>query len=143
MDDKNSKRIKAMFVGQIIDRIILILVFFLLIGNLVATAYMAKQIKDFTEMIEPAINVISMVDPVELNKTLTTLNSAIDVFKINEALDTISQIDFTGFQEVISGIDVDKLNKTLDKIDDATQFLQRIGDGMNKFLNQFGINVGN
>ncbi len=143
MDDKNSKRIKAMFIGQIIDRIILILVFFLLLANLAATAFMIKQIKDFTVMIEPAINVISMVDPIELNKTLTTLNSAIDVFKINEALDTISQIDFTGFQEVISGIDVDKLNTTLDKINDATQFLQRIGDGMNKFLNQFGINVGN
>ena len=142
MDEKDSKRIKSIFVGQIIDRVILVLVFFLLLGNLIATAYMGKQIKNFTKMIEPAINVISMIDAEELNKTLTTLNSAIDVFKINETLDIISKIDFSGFQEVIQGIDVDKLNNTLDKIDDATKFMQRIGDGMNKFLNQFGINMG-
>ena len=141
MDD-NSKKIKGIFIGQIIDRIILILVFFLLIGNLAATAYMGIQIRRFTVMIEPAIAVINEIDVEELNKTLTTLNNAVDVFKIDEALETIGKIDFDGFSKVISGIDVDKLNNTLDKIDDATQFMKRIGDGMNNFLNQFGINLG-
>ena len=66
-----------------------------------------------------------------------------DVFKINETLDAIGKLDFDGFSKVLNGIDVDKLNSTLEKIDDASQFMKRMGDGMRDFLNQFGINIGN
>lgn len=143
MDEKNEKRMKAMFVGQIIDRILLIIVFFFLIINLVGTIIVGVQIKKFNDTIKPAVEVLSELDVEELNKTLSTLNTAIDVFKINDALDTISQIDFDGLTDVISGIDVDKLNDTLTKIDDATKFMKKIGDGMNSFLNQFGVNLPN
>ena len=142
MEDKDSKRIKSMFIGQIIDRVVLILVFFLLIGNLAATIYLGIQIRNFANMLEPALEVINSIDVEGLNKTINTLNSAVDVFKIDEALDAIGKLDFDGFSKVINGIDVDKLNSTLEKIDDASQFMKRIGDGMNTFLNQFGINLG-
>lgn len=142
MGEKDSKRIKSMFIGQIIDRVILIMVFFLLIGNIVATIYLGIQIRNFANMLEPALEVINSIDVEGLNKTINTLNSAVDVFKIDEALEAIGKLDFDGFSKVINGIDVDKLNSTLEKIDDASQFMKRIGDGMNTFLNQFGINLG-
>ncbi len=141
--DETSKRIKKMYVGQIINRIILIIVFLLLIVNLGATAFVGFQIKKFNDTIAPAVEVITKLDVEELNKTLTTLNQAVEVFKIDETLETLSKIDFQGFNDVISGIDVDKLNSTLEKIDDASQFMKRMGDGMRDFLNQFGINIGN
>ncbi|SDJ09837.1 hypothetical protein SAMN04487760_102218 [Lachnospiraceae bacterium G41] len=142
MDEKDSKRLKSIYVGQIIDRVILILVFFLLIGNLVGTIYLGVQIKNFANMLEPALEVLNDIDVEGLNKTISTLNNAVDVFKINETLDAIAKLDFDGFSKVLNGIDVDKLNTTLEKIDDAAQFMKRIGDGMNNFLNQFGINIG-
>lgn len=142
MDD-NSKRIKSMFIGQIIDRIILIAVFFLLVANLSVSIYVGIQIKHFATLLEPAIEVLSEIDVEGLNKTVNTLNNAVDVFKIDQTLDAIAKLDFDGFSRVLNGIDVDKLNNTLEKIDDATQFMKRIGDGMNNFLNQFGINIGN
>ena len=142
MNEKDSKRLKSIFIGQIIDRVILILVFFLLIGNLVGTIYLGIQIKNFANMLEPALEVINEIDVEGLNKTISTLNNVVDVFKINETLDAIGKLDFDGFSKVLNGIDVDKLNSTLEKIDDATQFMKRIGDGMNTFLNQFGINLG-
>ena len=142
MNEKDSKRLKSIFIGQIIDRVILILVFFLLIGNLVGTIYLGIQIKNFANMLEPALEVINEIDVEGLNKTISTLNNVVDVFKINETLEAINKLDFDGFSKVINGIDVDKLNTTLEKIDDATQFMKRIGDGMNNFLNQFGINIG-
>ena len=142
MNEKDSKRLKSIFIGQIIDRVILILVFFLLIGNLVGTIYLGIQIKNFANMLEPALEVINEIDVEGLNKTISTLNNVVDVFKINETLEAINKLDFDGFSKVINGRDIDKLNTTLEKIDDATQFMKRIGDGMNNFLNQFGINIG-
>ena len=142
MEEKDQKRLKSIFIGQIIDRVILILVFFLLIANLCGTIYLGVQIRNFANMLEPALEVINSIDVEGLNKTINTLNSAVDVFKIDEALDAIGKLDFDGFSKVINGIDVDKLNSTLEKIDDASQFMKRIGDGMNTFLNQFGINLG-
>ncbi|MCR5847733.1 MAG: hypothetical protein K6G75_06400 [Lachnospiraceae bacterium] len=141
MDD-NSKRIKSMYIGQIINRVILILVFFILLGNLIGTVYLGIQIRNFSKVVEPAVAVLNELDVEELNKTINTLNSAIDVFKINDTLDAIGKLDFDGFSKVLNGIDVDKLNNTLDKIEDATNFMKRIGDGMNNFLNNFGINIG-
>ena len=120
MDEKDSKRLKSIYVGQIIDRVILILVFFLLIGNLVGTIYLGVQIKNFANMLEPALEVLNGIDVEGLNKTISTLNNAVDVFKINETLDAIGKLDFDGFSKVLNGIDVDKLNTTLEKIDDAT-----------------------
>ena len=138
--NENTKLLKKLHAGQIVNRVFLIIVFLLLIGNLIAVIYMGVQLKTFVDMVEPAITMLSKLDVDELNKTLYTLNNAVDVFKIDEALEAIGKIDFDGFSRVVSGIDVDKLNKTLEKIDDATQFMKRIGDGMNNFLNQFGIN---
>ena len=138
--DENTKLLKKLHAGQIVTSVFLIIVFLLLIGNLIAVIYMGVQLKTFVDMVEPAITMLSKLDVDELNKTLYTLNNAVDVFKIDEALEAIGKIDFDGFSRVVSGIDVDKLNKTLEKIDDATQFMKRIGDGMNNFLNQFGIN---
>ena len=83
MDD-NSKRIKSMYIGQIINRVILILVFFLLLGNLIGTVYLGIQIRNFSKVVEPAVAVLNELDVEELNKTINTLNSAIDVFKIND-----------------------------------------------------------
>jgi len=139
--DENSKKIKSMYIGQIINRIILILVFFVLIANVAATAYMGIQINRFTQMVEPAITALSELDVEELNNTLTTINDVVDVFKVDETLEELSKIDFQGFQDVISGIDVEKLNSTLTKIDEASKFLKKIGDGVNKMLSQFGINI--
>ncbi|MBO6089516.1 MAG: hypothetical protein J6P37_04305, partial [Lachnospiraceae bacterium] len=140
MDEKDSKRLKSIYVGQIIDRVILILVFFLLIGNIIGTIYLGVQIKNFANMLEPALEVLNGIDVEGLNKTINTLNNAVDVFKINETLDAIGKLDFDGFSKVLNGIDVDKRKTTLEKIDDAAQFMKRIGDGMYNFLNQFGIN---
>ena len=142
MEEKDQKRLKSIYVGQIIDRVILILIFFLLIGNLCGTIYLGVQIRNFANMLEPALEVLNGIDVEGLNKTITMLNNAVDVFKINETLDAIGKLDFDGFSKVLNGIDVDKLNSTLEKIDDATQFMKRVGDGMNNFLNQFGINLG-
>lgn len=141
--DETTKKLNSIYRGQIANRILLIIVMLLLIGNLTGTIILGVQFKKFTVMLEPAVEVISQLDVEALNNTLVTLSSAIDVFKINDALDTISKIDFEGFSDVISGIDVDKLNSTLEKIDEATKFMKRIGDGMNSFLNQFGINLNN
>ncbi len=141
MDD-NAKTLKKLYIGQIVNRILLILGMIILIANLVGTIIMAVEIKRFTVMIEPAIEAINAIDVEELNKTLVTINNAVDVFKIDEALDSISKLDFEGFSKVVNGIDVDKLNSTLEKIDEASNFMKRIGDGMNTFLNQFGINMG-
>ena len=141
--DETTKKLNSIYRGQIANRILLIIVMLLLIGNLTGTIILGVQFKKFTVMLEPAVEVISQLDVEALNNTLVTLSSAIDVFKINDALDTISKIDFDGFSDVISGIDVDKLNSTLEKIDEATKFMKRIGDGMNSFLNQFGINLNN
>ena len=141
MDD-NAKTLKKLYIGQIVNRILLILEMIILIANLVGTIIMAVEIKRFTVMIEPAIEAINAIDVEELNKTLVTINNAVDVFKIDEALDAISKLDFEGFSKVLNGIDVDKLNSTLEKIDEASNFMKRIGDGMNTFLNQFGINMG-
>lgn len=141
MED-NAKTLKKLYIGQIVNRILLILGMIILIANLVGTIIMAVEIKRFTVMIEPAIEAINAIDVEELNKTLVTINNAVDVFKIDEALDAISKLDFEGFSKVLNGIDVDKLNSTLEKIDEASNFMKRIGDGMNTFLNQFGINMG-
>lgn len=141
MED-NAKTLKKLYIGQIVNRILLILGIIILIANLVGTIIMAVEIKRFTVMIEPAIEAINAIDVEELNKTLVTINNAVDVFKIDEALDAISKLDFEGFSKVLNGIDVDKLNSTLEKIDEASNFMKRIGDGMNTFLNQFGINMG-
>ncbi|MCR4930087.1 MAG: hypothetical protein K5988_08855 [Lachnospiraceae bacterium] len=141
MED-NAKTLKKLYIGQIVNRILLILGMIILIANLVGTIIMAVEIKRFTVMIEPAIEAINAIDVEELNKTLVTINNAVDVFKIDESLEAISKLDFEGFSKVINGIDVDKLNSTLEKIDEASNFMKRIGDGMNTFLNQFGINMG-
>ena len=141
MDD-NAKTLKKLYIGQIVNRILLILAMIILIANLVGTIIMAVEIKRFTVMIEPAIEAINAIDVEELNKILVTINNAVDVFKIDVALDAISKLDFEGFSKVVNGIDVDKLNSTLEKIDEASNFMKRIGDGMNTFLNQFGINMG-
>ena len=141
MDEKDKKRLKSIYVGQIIDRIILILVFFFLMLNLGASIFMGLQIRKFTKTIEPAVEALSEIDVEQLNNALTTINTAVDVLKVDEALETLSKVDFDGLSNVISGIDVDKLNSTLTKIDEATTFMKKIGDGMNKFLNQFGINL--
>ncbi|MCR4648451.1 MAG: hypothetical protein K5776_05160 [Lachnospiraceae bacterium] len=141
--DENTKLLKKIHTGQIVNRVFLIVGFVLLMINLGSSIFIGIKIKQFTTTIEPAIDVITKIDPEEVNKTLTTLNSAIDVFKINETLDALGKIDFQGFQDVVSGIDVDKLNKTLENINDATQFMKRIGEGMNDFLSQFGIGKNN
>lgn len=140
--DENTKLLKKLRIGQWVNRIILILVLFVMIGNIVTTVIVGVRIKQFTVMIQPAVDAINAIDVEELNKTLVTINKSIDVFKIDETLDALSKLDFEGFSEVINGIDVEKLNSTLGKIDDATQFMKRIGEGMNNFLNQFGINLG-
>lgn len=140
--DENTKLLKKLRIGQWVNRIILILVLFVMIGNVVTTVIVGVRIKQFTVMIQPAVDAINAIDVEELNKTLVTINKSIDVFKIDETLDALSKLDFEGFSEVINGIDVEKLNSTLGKIDDATQFMKRIGEGMNNFLNQFGINLG-
>ena len=115
MEEKDQKRLKSIYVGQIIDRVILILVFFLLIGNLCGTIYLGVQIRNFANMLEPALEVLNGIDVEGLNKTINTLNNAVDVFKINETLDAIGKLDFDGFSKVLNGIDVDKLNSTLEK----------------------------
>ncbi len=140
--DENTKLLKKLHIGQWVNRIIMILVLFVMIGNIVTTVIVGVRIKQFTVMIQPAVDAINAIDVEELNKTLVTINKSIDVFKIDETLDALSKLDFEGFSEVINGIDVEKLNSTLGKIDDATQFMKRIGEGMNNFLNQFGINLG-
>ena len=49
MDD-NSKKIKSMYIGQIVNRVILITVLVLLIANFVTTLYVGIQIRNFAGM---------------------------------------------------------------------------------------------
>ena len=55
MDEKDKKRLKSIYVGQIVDRVILILVFFFLMLNLGASVFMGLQIRKFSKTIEPAV----------------------------------------------------------------------------------------
>lgn len=137
----NEKMLQKIYRGQIANRILLIVVLLFTIGNLVLVGVAGVRIKQFTKMIEPAINVINQLNVEEFNKTITTLNNAIDVFKINDVLDTISKVDFSTFTQVMSNIDVAKLNSTLDKIDDATNFMKGVGNSLRSFLDQFGIGL--
>ena len=61
MDD-NAKTLKKLYIGQIVNRILLILAMIILIANLVGTIIMAVEIKRFTVMIEPAIEAINAID---------------------------------------------------------------------------------
>ena len=135
-----QKRIKKMYIGQIINRILLIFILLLSIGNLAVIGFAGYKVNQFVEMAKPAIEAIQAVDVDELNKTLNTINNVVDVFKIDEAVDMISKIDFEGFSKVISGVDVNKLNNTLDKLDKAADFMNKVGEGLNKFTETFGIN---
>lgn len=140
--NETEKMLKKIRNGQIANRIILIFVLLFTIGNFAFLGVMGIRIKKFTEMIEPAVEVINQLDVEEFNKTITTLNNAIDVFKINEVLDVLSQVDFSSFTDVMSNIDVDKLNSTLEKIDGAAEFMENVGNNMKNFLAQFGITLG-
>lgn len=137
-----QKRIKRMYAGQIVNRVLLILILIIMICNLAVVGYAGYKVNQFVNMVEPAVEAIMEIDVDELNKTLNTINNAVDVFKIDEALDTIGKIDFEGFGRVISGIDIEKLNDTLDKLDKASEFMTNVGDGLNKFMSQFGISNG-
>lgn len=137
-----QKRIKRMYIGQIVNRVLLIFILILSIANLLVMGYTGYKVNEFIKMARPAIEALEEIDIEGLNNTLNTINNAVDVFKIDEALDTINKIDFEGFGKVISGIDVEKLNDTLEKIDKASEFMTNVGDGLNKFLNQFGISIG-
>lgn len=137
-----QKRIKRMYIGQIVNRVLLIFILILSIANLLVMGYAGYKVNEFIKMARPAIEALEEIDIEGLNNTLNTINNAVDVFKIDEALDTINKIDFEGFGKVISGIDVEKLNDTLEKIDKASEFMTNVGDGLNKFLNQFGISIG-
>lgn len=137
-----QKRIKRMYIGQIVNRVLLIFILLLSIANLLVMGYTGYKVNEFIKMARPAIEALEEIDIEGLNNTLNTINNAVDVFKIDEALDTINKIDFEGFGKVISGIDVEKLNDTLEKIDKASEFMTNVGDGLNKFLNQFGISIG-
>lgn len=141
MDEKTIKRIKKIYIGQIVNRILLILAMLFVIANVAVTVFVGVKIKEFSTMIEPAVEVISAVDPEELNKTLTTINNAIDILKVNELLDTLGKIDFEGISEVVTGIDVDKLNETLLKIDEAATFMENMGNGMKNVFGNFGFNI--
>lgn len=140
--DENSKRLKSIYVGQIVNRILVILCLLIMIANLVAVIIAGVRIKQFTQMIQPAVDALSELDVEELNKTLSTFNTAVDVLKIDETLEAIGKIDFEGFSKVVSEIDVDKLNDTLDAIDGATEFLNKMGSGLKSLLGQFGIDIG-
>lgn len=133
-----EKMLKKIRNGQIANRVFLIVVLVFTIGNFALLGVVGIRIKQFSNMIEPAVNVINQLDIEEFNKTITTLNNAIDVFKINEVLEVLSQVDFSAFTQVMSNIDVDKLNSTLEKIDGAAEFLEGVGNGIMSFMSQFG-----
>lgn len=133
-----EKMLKKIRNGQIANRVLLIVVLVFTIGNFALLGVVGIRIKQFSNMIEPAVNVINQLDIEEFNKTITTLNNAIDVFKINEVLEVLSQVDFSAFTQVMSNIDVDKLNSTLEKIDGAAEFLEGVGNGILSFMSQFG-----
>lgn len=133
-----EKMLKKIRNGQIANRVLLIVVLVFTIGNFALLGVVGIRIKQFSNMIEPAVNVINQLDIEEFNKTITTLNNAIDVFKINEVLEVLSQVDFSAFTQVMSNIDVDKLNSTLEKIDGAAEFLEGVGNGIMSFMSQFG-----
>lgn len=137
----NEKLLKSLRRGQIANRILLIVILVFLLANFIVTSVIGVQIRSFVKMMEPAVEALTAIDVEGLNDALYTLNTAVDVFKVNEALETLNSIDFDGLGKVISGIDVDKLNNTLTRLDEASQFMQKIGDGMKQFLNQFGINT--
>lgn len=133
-----EKMLKKIRNGQIANRVLLIVVLVFTIGDFALLGVVGIRIKQFSNMIEPAVNVINQLDIEEFNKTITTLNNAIDVFKINEVLEVLSQVDFSAFTQVMSNIDVDKLNSTLEKIDGAAEFLEGVGNGIMSFMSQFG-----
>lgn len=133
-----EKMLKKIRNGQIANRIILIFVLVFTIGNFVLLGVAGIRINQFKEMLEPAVKVINELDVEEFNKTITTLNNAIDVFKINEVLNVLSEVDFSAFTNVMSNIDVEKLNSTLEKIDGAAEFLEGVGNGIMSFMSQFG-----
>lgn len=139
MNENVEKKINKMYKGQIANRILLIVLLILSIVNIVCLASISSKIKNFTETIQPAVETLSKLDVDEMNKTLTTINKTVDVFKINDVLDTLSAVDFDEFSDVISSIDVDKLNSTLDSINKATGFLREAGDNLKKFMSKFGI----
>lgn len=139
MNENVEKKINKMYIGQIANRILLIVLLILSIVNIVCLASISSKIKNFTETIQPAVETLSKLDVDEMNKTLTTMNKTVDVFKINDVLDTLSAVDFDEFSDVISSIDVDKLNSTLDSINKATGFLREAGDNLKKFMSKFGI----
>lgn len=139
MNENVEKKINKMYIGQIANRILLIVLLILSIVNIVCLASISSKIKNFTETIQPAVETLSKLDVDEMNKTLTTINKTVDVFKINDVLDTLSAVDFDEFSDVISSIDVDKLNSTLDSINKATGFLREAGDNLKKFMSKFGI----
>lgn len=133
-----EKMLKKIRNGQIANRIILIFVLVFTIGNFVLLGVAGIRINQFKEMLEPAVKVINELDVEEFNKTITTLNNAIDVFKINEVLNVLSEVDFSAFTNVMSNIDVEKLNSTLEKIDGAAEFLEGVGNNIKSFMAQFG-----
>lgn len=133
-----EKMLKKIRNGQIANRIILIVVLLFTIGNFALLGVVGIRIKQFEKTIEPAVNVINQLNVEEFNKTITTLNNAIDVFKINDVLNVLSEVDFSAFTDVMSNIDVDKLNSTLEKIDGAAEFLEGVGNNIKSFMAQFG-----
>lgn len=142
MNENIEKKINKMYRGQIANRILLIVILILSIGNIAFLGSVSSKIKQFTETIQPAVDTLSKLNVDEMNKTLTTINKTVDVFKINDVLDTLSKVNFDEFSNVISSIDVDKLNTTLDSINKATGFLRETGDTLKAFMNKLGIEWG-
>lgn len=60
----SEKMLKKIYKGQIANRILLIVVLLFTIGNFVLLAVVGGRIKNFTEMIEPAVAVINEHLPV-------------------------------------------------------------------------------
>ena len=138
MDD-NAKTLKKLYIGQIVNRILLILGMIILIANLVGTIIMAVEIKRYTVMIEPAIEAINAIDVEELNKTLVTINNAVDVFKIDEALDGVLFIDeaytlSTGGQ---NDFGQEAINTLLKRMEDDRERLVVILAGYSNEIKQF------
>lgn len=142
MDNNQNNEIEVMLKklnkGIVFNRVISFVLLACVIATLTVSYITNVKFNTFIETATPAIENLSRIDVDEFNATITTVNKVVDVFKVDELMDTLSKIDFNAFNNVVTNLDVDELNTTLDHMNESYLAIKDVTDKLKPLLQFFG-----
>lgn len=137
----SEKLIKKLRRELVFTRIMCLVTSILTILLLVGGAYLLKQVKGIMVQVQPVLDQAAAVDVENANATLRQVRISlenVDLAQVAEmleqAVETLNEVDIEALNEAISGLDTEELSRTLVNLNDAVESLKQVEDSLNKIF---------